>query len=615
MKRSIRAVVLVACIASPLGARGEGGARPQPRSEDPSAEVRHEAPWVEVVGVPPPSTLPLAGAAGKGPDGYPRQYVDRPALRSLLVNRRFAALTHAVERLQAAFEADPRRELWIGDAAEALGLPHQRERALLDEWVEASPRSFAPYLARATHLLETGFLHRGARYARDTSAFELSAMEDAFAQARRDAKRALALRPGLIEARELLIRAEIASGSREQAERQLEAALRRCPSCYELRAEWVGWALQPRWGGSLEEMERFAVERADCRNPRHRLLRGFLYQERGSLAATEGRRDEAMAAIDRACALGDEWRFLGRRAEYRRQLGDQAGRLADVERAAAARPGHPLVLFRRAWALADARRWEEAGRDLLYVLRSDPTSSEGIWLLPRVIRALDVLAWKAHKAGRAGEALRLYDLARLLAPADPGIAQRSEAVPPPGRLRRRRTEARPRPVTLAPSSRSPWWTAAGGRSRGRRWWWRPVGRAGRRWTGSRWGWRAPRAPATTGGSRWPRRSAPGRCWPWRRGGARWRLRSRSGSPVRRWRWRSPGRSGSTGGSWIGSPGRCPEPPYGQSRRSTGSTASPGASPRRPAGPTAPSPSTGWTRDATGSRRMGWATRGPCRSGR
>jgi len=67
-------------------------------------------------------------------------------------------------------------------------------------------------------------------------------MADAFDQARHDAQRALELRPGLIEANAILVRKEIAGGDRRRAEFVLEDVLRRCPTCYEIRADWVGWA-------------------------------------------------------------------------------------------------------------------------------------------------------------------------------------------------------------------------------------------------------------------------------------------------------------------------------------------------------------------------------------
>lgn len=410
------AVALVVGGSMPAGAwaRARGGT---------ATEEIHSSRWTDTKPVAPPSGLPLAGEEGMDVDGYPTQYVDRPALRSLLLNRQFKALTAAFERFQAEFERDPHREVWMRDAAEAVGMPHPRERRLIEAWVKATPRSFAPYLARARYGFETGFLYRGGALASETSEAEFAAMQRAFAASARDAQKAIALRPRLIEARVVLMKSAVARGARTEAQAWLDDALRRCPACYEIRAEWAGWALLPMWGGSIDQIERFAARRAHAGERHHRLLSGFADFARAEAAQGTA----SLEAIDRACALGDDWRFLRERAAIKRQLGDAKGRLADLERANAIRPGIPWVVFGRAWALADGDRWEESGRDLLYVLRSEPTSTLGAWLHPRIVQGLDTLAWKANREGRRADAVRLYALVQALAPGDEEIAHRAEA--------------------------------------------------------------------------------------------------------------------------------------------------------------------------------------------
>ena len=69
---------------------------------------------------PLPTALPLVGDDGTDGNGYPRRWVDRAALRSLLGAQRFSDLTRYFEELQSAFEKDPRKEYWIADAAAAF---------------------------------------------------------------------------------------------------------------------------------------------------------------------------------------------------------------------------------------------------------------------------------------------------------------------------------------------------------------------------------------------------------------------------------------------------------------------------------------------------------------
>lgn len=97
-----------------------------------------------------PRVLPLLGPDGADADGYPKRYVDRVGLRSLLAFHQFADLTNYFEQFQTAFEADPRKEYWPIDAGEAFESAEPEIVAELDAWVAATPQSFAPYLARGS---------------------------------------------------------------------------------------------------------------------------------------------------------------------------------------------------------------------------------------------------------------------------------------------------------------------------------------------------------------------------------------------------------------------------------------------------------------------------------
>jgi tetratricopeptide (TPR) repeat protein len=390
---------------------------------DPRAEVRHELQWTDVAPAPEPKGMPLLQVPARPPAGVLAAWppVDRPALRSLLQGRRYQRLTEVIEAFQVAFEADPRREDWMSDAYDVLAYAHQRDRLLLEEWIAATPRSFAPWLARAVYWYRSAYLWRGQKLARETTQLEFASMRSALARARADAQKALSLRPGLVEARALLVRIDVLDGDRASAERTLRETLARCPTCFDVRTAWLT-ALEPRWGGSMEEMEAFA----GAAGPRLARLEGYVDAERARQALVDGDRPGAVAHLDRACRH-PEWGFFVSRADTRGGQ-DVDAYLSDLDRADALRPGLSEVLSRRASARAHQQRWEEAGRDLLVVLRSRPTSKIGNWLHPRAVTALDALAWKEHEAGRDAAAARLYELVRALAPLDAHIAERAGAV-------------------------------------------------------------------------------------------------------------------------------------------------------------------------------------------
>jgi tetratricopeptide (TPR) repeat protein len=425
MRVMARFALVTVCLLGAIIARGAEGQ--QGRDTDPASAPPHERTWIDVAPAPVPSGLPLIGPDGFDALGRPRQVVDRAALRSLLVGRSFGRLNSVLQRLQDDFERDRRYEERVHDAFDALGYPNSRERELIDAWVAATPRSFAPYLARASHWSRTGHLWRGTRYARDTSAAEWMRMREAFDAARRDLATALRLRSGLVQARVLQLGVEITDGRRDQAEALMEEALRACPTCFYPRVEWLR-ALEPRWGGSLEEMEAYAVDRADPKAPLHRLLRGYVDLERATQARLKSANEEAFAHLDAACSRGDHWQFLVARADAGTRPDGVNPYLPALEEANAAHPGLSEVLARRADAYYGAKRLEEAGQDLLYVLRANPTSFLGGRLHARVVWALDAMGWKEHQAGRQAGAARLYALAKALAPADEPLADRAALV-------------------------------------------------------------------------------------------------------------------------------------------------------------------------------------------
>jgi tetratricopeptide (TPR) repeat protein len=378
-------------------------------------------PVVEVAPAPLPTSLPLIGAEGTGADGMPLRYVDRPALRSLLWHRHFADLTRYFTELQDAFEADPTREHWPDDAAEAFATADPALREPLDAWVTASAGSFAPLLARGCYLVHVGFARRGGKYDKDTPDSDRRAMSDTLRlQARLDLDRALMLRPRLVTAMRHQMSIAAALGGRAELDAIAARAAETCPTCFQFRATYLHFS-KPRWGGSYERMAAFA-QRVDAQSsPRLRLLQGWADIDRADVARADGRLDEADAAIARAMALGEHWRFLLMRAKIREARKDWEGALADLDRAAQLRPGEIEVLFRRAVVLNNVRRFEDAGRALLAGCQVDATDTDARWIYPSVVYGLE---WQMHeyrKAGRREDALRVLDVAVDLAPGDPTV--------------------------------------------------------------------------------------------------------------------------------------------------------------------------------------------------
>lgn len=368
-----------------------------------------------VAAAPLPRALPLVERPGTDAYGYPLSYVDLPGLRSLLEHSRFSELNQYAEKLQSEFEADPLKEYWPLDAFDAFDSAEEELGKKLDAWVAATPGSFAPYMARGTHRVRVGYAMRGAAWASETHQENFVRMREAFGKAVQDLDRARALRPKLVAAlRQKLLMAMPGRGV-VSADHALAQALALCPTCFQVRVTYI-LGLEPRWGGSYEEMDRFARGADPKKNPRLRLLAGYADLDRSHVLHGQKNLDEALKAVNRACALGENPHFLSGRADILRAKSQYQEALADLNRVLELRPLDPHILIERARVENRLKRRELAGLDLLAGLRIEPTSAGGRALWPHVVRGLLDDAGQLEKKGDRDGALRLYDITAALAP-------------------------------------------------------------------------------------------------------------------------------------------------------------------------------------------------------
>jgi tetratricopeptide (TPR) repeat protein len=400
---------------------------------------------VKMHAIPPaplPTGLPLTGPEGMDVYGYPKQYVDGPAVRSLLAHHRFEELTQGFEHFQEAFEADPSHEFWVAEAADAFASAEDTVLPLLDEWVQTTPNSYAPYLARATHW--TGRWKEspsdlpepppGTRCPCIAPENQTAEMRAALIRAKDDAARAVLLRPKLVAARRLQIFDAMFQSDREGVSKALADATNVCPTCFLVRVAYA-FALTPRWGGDFEAMDAFASKFREGPERKLRLLPGYVDLAKADILWCKKNYREGLTTINRALALGDTEDFHATRAVLEQALEQNEAALADYDAAVAVRglpfgnPGPPV--FGRAAVLGNLGRWDAAVPDVLAGLRVNGRPGYGWttygWVLDNVLYA----AGARRAEGRRSEARRLYDLALSLNPDDAEVQRLRAGVASP----------------------------------------------------------------------------------------------------------------------------------------------------------------------------------------
>ena len=376
------------------------------------------APSVDPVRVEPASLsddVVFVGTGGDREDGWPRRSVDRTALRALLAAGRTHELTAQLEDLQADFEAEPRHERWIHEAALAFFFADPSLDAAIDAWAQSEGSSFAPFLARCVHLNAVGWDRRGERTIAATSREAIDGMTEAMTRAAADCERALELRPRLVVARQRLISMAAALGRPAEITVQLGRALEVCPTC--LRVRTVAYMFRtPRWGGSLAWIRADADQaiHSHPEAPYLRMLAGAVDEELCQVERDPRRR---LAHCDAAIAAGAD-AFLSRARARLRNAGEhpelaEALVLSDLESALDRDPQFVDTLTMHAERIA-AREPERAIREYLTAARLDPTDAAVIAGVEWSRERTRLLAAEAARRGAAPEVERLRQLGRQL---------------------------------------------------------------------------------------------------------------------------------------------------------------------------------------------------------
>ena len=174
-------------------------------------------------------------------------------------------------------------------------------------------------------------------------------------------------------------------GDTDASRQLLDVALKIQPYSFLLREEYIV-DLLPRWGGSYQEMARFAKESAPyaARNPRIQALRGFVDWDRGRVLEGRGLEDQAIKAYGRALRFGDFWRFRHERAELYWRKDRYKEAMGDLNIVLLQNPQHEDALYERSYVAYEFGRQSEgeasdayftqAYRDIALSVALDPTA-------------------------------------------------------------------------------------------------------------------------------------------------------------------------------------------------------------------------------------------------
>ena len=187
---------------------------------------------------------------------YSLSLFEKRQLAQLVRDRQFEQAESVIASYMGEFERDVRFENKLSNAFDVF----ESEANILtqvDEWIERYPESYAARLAKAQILYDKGWEARGNKYSSKTPDENFQKMREYFYLAREEFSDALALKKNLPSAYCSLIKMAAANGQRKEKLRVLKRGLEHIPYSYGVRYCYLN-KLQPKWGGSWEEMAQYA---------------------------------------------------------------------------------------------------------------------------------------------------------------------------------------------------------------------------------------------------------------------------------------------------------------------------------------------------------------------
>lgn len=307
-------------------------------------------------GKPLPSTQDQPPAAALAP---PTQSETRALLNSNQfpeLDRRFSLIQRNYKN-GAITDEDLRAAFRVFYATDAALEPKY------DAWVAQFPKSYVARLARGIYYKKVGRERRGSDSIGNTTDKQLQGMEAAFAKASQDLHASVGLddKPLLTYLHAMDIGSYM--GDSDQSRELLDLSLQLDPGNFIVREKYMN-GLEPRWGGSVEQMYTFLEEsrNAGLSAAHLQLLEGMIVEDQALTLKDAG--DYAAAERDyrKAAAMG--------RDECLPCLGDvliQQGKLEDAipiySTMLASNPTDTDTLSRRAYAYMQIGKTRESLAD------------------------------------------------------------------------------------------------------------------------------------------------------------------------------------------------------------------------------------------------------------
>ena len=184
---------------------------------------------------------------------------DVDGLRAMLLAGQYDVLDQRLNAYQTSYEKNVDGERALVIAFAALHVPDPDLDPHFVQWTKAHPGSYAANLSYGIFNFAMALAWRGEKGSRDTHPEKLANMRSYLAKAEQSLERSLPLTGKPLVTYTLLIQISRYVDAASRAGYWLDQAIESDPRCVEPRRAFMT-TLLPSWGGSYEQMQKFAAE-------------------------------------------------------------------------------------------------------------------------------------------------------------------------------------------------------------------------------------------------------------------------------------------------------------------------------------------------------------------
>jgi len=291
------------------------------------------------------------------------------------------------------YRADPATELALNHKFEAFANSDPVFEPRLKAWLEAYPESIAAKLALGKLYNHLGWLSRGTQYISKTHDNQIRAMNQFFEKASQYYLQVLKQDPNLILSYHGIL--SIVKTMRAPALEKMvtSQAMAVHPESYLFQYQRL-FALQPKWGGSLEAIDEAIHDLTPyfAKNPELEQVKAF---QAIAIAAEVVRREKgdegcksALGYINKALEKYQTPQLYDYRGRNHRCLSDYDKAIDDYTRAIALLPSEADYYINRARNYYSVKKYDEAIRDINVALSYDTLNSRALRTAGQVYYAI-----------------------------------------------------------------------------------------------------------------------------------------------------------------------------------------------------------------------------------